>query len=131
MTAVAAPPVPTLTARLADALRARVRGEVRFDAAARAVYSADASNYRQVPIGVVIPRDSADVVAAMAVCRAFGVPVLARGGGTSQCGQGVNVAVVIDNSKYFNRVLEVDAAQRTARVEPGVVCDVLRSAAEA
>ena len=120
-----------ITAGLEAALRRAVQGEVRFDAGARAVYSADASNYRQVPIGVVLPRSVEDIVAAIAACRAHGAPVLARGGGTAQCGQTVNVAVVIDTSKYLNRVLEVDPAARAARVEPGVVCDALRDAAEA
>ncbi|HXZ91657.1 MAG TPA: FAD-binding and (Fe-S)-binding domain-containing protein [Burkholderiales bacterium] len=113
----------------ADLARA-VSGEVRFDAGARAAYSADASNYRQVPIGVVLPRSVEDVVAAMAVCRAHGAPVLARGGGTAQNGQSVNVAVVIDCSKYLNRVLSVDPRARRALVEPGAVCDALRDAAE-
>ncbi|MGH8746101.1 MAG: FAD-binding oxidoreductase, partial [Burkholderiales bacterium] len=113
----------------ADLARA-VAGEVRFDAGARAAYCADASNYRQIPIGVVLPRSVEDIVAATAVCRAHGVPILARGGGTAQNGQGVNVAVVIDCSKYLNRVLEVDPQARRARVEPGAVCDALRDAAE-
>ena len=119
-------PVAPLHAALAQA----VRGEVRFDAGARAAYSADASNYRQVPVGVVLPRTLEDVVAAVAACRAHGAPVLARGGGTSQCGQCVNVAVVIDCSKYLDRVLSIDAARRIALVEPGAVCDTLRAAAE-
>ena len=107
-----------------------VSGEVRFDAGARAAYSADASNYRQVPIGVVLPRSVEDIVAAMAVCRTHGAPVLARGGGTAQNGQSVNVAVVIDCSKYLNRVVSVDPQARRALVEPGAVCDSLRDAAE-
>ncbi|WP_345540723.1 FAD-binding and (Fe-S)-binding domain-containing protein [Variovorax defluvii] len=111
-------------------LSAAIQGEVRFDTGSRALYSADASNYRQVPIGVVVPRSVDDIIATVAVCREFDVPVLARGGGTSMCGQSVNVAVVIDTSKYVNRVLEVDPQQRLALVEPGVVCDVLRDAAE-
>ncbi len=115
---------------LAAELRAAVSGEVRFDKAMRAVYSADASNYRQVPIGVVLPRSVEDIEAAMAVCRRHGVPILARGGGTSQNGQSVNVAVIIDCSKYLNRVLAVDEIARTALVEPGAVCDALRDAAE-
>lgn len=119
------------SAELEAALREAVRGEVRFDAGARAVYSADASNYRQVPIGVVLPRSVDDIVAGVAACRAHGAPVLGRGGGTAQCGQTVNVAVVFDTSKYLHRVLAVDPAARTARVEPGVVCDALRDAAEA
>lgn len=114
---------------LEAALRAAVQGEVRFDAGARAAYASDASNYRQVPIGVVLPRSVGDILAAVAACREHAAPVLARGGGTSLCGQSVNVAVVLDASKYMDRVLELDAASRTARVEPGLVCDALRAAA--
>ncbi len=116
---------------LRAALAATVAGEVRFDAGTRAAYASDASNYRQVPIGVVLPRSADDMVAALAACRAHAAPVLARGGGTSLCGQSVNVAVVIDCSKYMDRVLSIDAQARTALVEPGVVCDSLRGAAEA
>lgn len=123
-------PGPLDAALLMTALKARVTGEVRFDAGSRAAYSTDASNYRQVPIGVVVPRTVDDMLAAVAVCHSFGAPLLARGGGTSQCGQCVNVAVVIDTSKYLNRVLEVDPQAMTARVEPGAVCDALREAAE-
>jgi FAD/FMN-containing dehydrogenase/Fe-S oxidoreductase len=119
-----------VTAALEAALRSTVEGEVRFDAGARAAYASDASNYRQVPIGVVLPKSAEDIAATLAACREHGAPVLARGGGTSLCGQAVNVAVVIDASKYLDRVLEMDAAARTARVEPGVVCDALRAAAE-
>jgi len=85
-------------------LRRAVAGEVRFDAGSRAVYAADASNYRQVPIGVVVPRSVEDVVAAVAVCHQHRAPILARGGGTAQNGQCVNVAVVIDCSKYLKLV---------------------------
>jgi FAD/FMN-containing dehydrogenase/Fe-S oxidoreductase len=116
---------------LEKALRARVAGEVRFDDGSRALYSTDASNYRQVPIGVVVPASVDEVIAAVAVCRAFSAPVLVRGGGTSLAGQCCNVAVVIDTSKRLNRVLEVDPVRRLARVEPGVVLDDLRRAAEA
>ena len=116
--------------RLRAALAAAIEGEVRFDKGARAAYAADASNYRQVPIGVVLPRSVEDVDAAVRVCREHGAPILPRGGGTSQCGQGVNVAVVIDCSKYLHRVLAVDPGARLARVEPGAVCDALRDAAE-
>ena len=84
---------------------------MRFDDGARAAYSADASNYRQVPIGVVLPRSVDDIVAALAACREHGAPILARGGGTAQCGQGVNVGVVIDCSKYLHRVLESTRAR--------------------
>ncbi|HVL36723.1 MAG TPA: FAD-binding and (Fe-S)-binding domain-containing protein, partial [Burkholderiales bacterium] len=111
-------------------LSAAVGGEVRFDAGARAAYASDASNYRQVPVGVVLPRTVEDVVAAVALCRRHGAAILPRGAGTSMCGQSVNAAVVIDCSKYLDRVLAVDAAARTARVEPGAVCDALREAAE-
>jgi FAD/FMN-containing dehydrogenase/Fe-S oxidoreductase len=116
-------------ARLEAELRGRVRGEVRFDDGSRALYATDASNYRQVPIGVVIPRSVEDVVAAVAVCHAHGAPLLPRGGGTSLCGQCCNVAVVLDFSKYLNRVLEIDPATCTARVQPGVVLDDLRDQA--
>ncbi len=111
-------------------LKRALAGEVRFDAGSRAAYAADASNYRQVPIGVVLPRSVEDVVATVALCREHGAPILARGGGTAQNGQGVNVAVVIDCSKYLNRVVSIDPAARLARVEPGAVCDALREAAE-
>ncbi len=133
----AVPPAPSLRIRpevdataLAAALRLAVSGEVRFDAGSLAVYAHDASNYRQVPIGVVLPKTVEDIVAAVAVCREHGAPILPRGGGTAQNGQTVNVAVVLDCSKYLNQVLEVDPAARSARVEPGVVCDALRDAAE-
>ena len=92
---------------LQHALRRQVKGEVRFDDGSRALYATDASNYRQVPIGVVIPRGVDDVVATLAACREHGAPVLPRGGGTSLCGQCCNVAVVIDFSKYMNRIVEL------------------------
>lgn len=117
-------------AALESDLRATVRGEVRFDAASRALYAADASNYRQVPLGVVIPLDADDVVAAVAACRKHHAPVLSRGGGTALCGQTCNVAVVMDFTKYMNRILEIDPAARTARVQPGCVLDRLRDAAK-
>ncbi len=111
-------------------LRRRVTGEVRFDVAARGLYSTDASNYRQIPIGVVIPRTKDDVEAAVSVCHAHSVPVLPRGGGTSLSGQTCNVAVVLDLSKYVNRLIELDPDRRTARIEPGIVLDHLRDSAE-
>jgi FAD/FMN-containing dehydrogenase/Fe-S oxidoreductase len=111
-------------------LRKTVRGEVRFDAGSRALYATDASNYRQVPIGLVIPRDAEDVIAAVAAARKFGAPILARGGGTSLAGQCCNVAVVLDFSKYMNKIVELNPAERYAVVEPGVVLDNLRDAAE-
>src|SRR5437764_9161862 len=111
------------------ALRRSLRGDVRFDAGSRALYSTDASNYRQVPLGVVLPRDAGDVEETVRVCRQFDLPILPRGGGTSLAGQCCNVAVVIDFSKYLNRVLEIDPQRRIARVEPGCVLDDLRSEA--
>jgi len=117
-------------AGLAEALRSTLRGEIRFDDGARALYSTDGSNYRQVPIGVVLPHDTDDVLAAISLCREFGAPLLCRGGGTSLAGQCCNVAVVLDFSKYMSRILEIDPARRIARVQPGVVLDHLRNAAE-
>jgi FAD/FMN-containing dehydrogenase/Fe-S oxidoreductase len=111
-------------------LRKTVRGEVRFDDATRALYATDASNYRQVPIGLVVPLDEADVIATVAACRTYGAPVLSRGGGTSLAGQCCNVAVILDFSKYMNGVLELDPAGRMARVQPGIVLDALRAEAE-
>ncbi|HET9299356.1 MAG TPA: FAD-binding oxidoreductase, partial [Candidatus Polarisedimenticolaceae bacterium] len=113
---------------LESELRRRVAGEVRFDDGTRALYATDASNYRQVPIAVVIPRDTDDLLAALDTCRDAGVPVLPRGAGTSLAGQCCNVAVVLDLSRHLNRVLEIDPQARLARVQPGVVLDHLRQA---
>src|SRR3984957_18306854 len=115
---------------LAEALRRQSHGEVRCDRGSLALYSTDASNYRQVPIGVVLPRDADDVLAAISLCREFNAPVLCRGGGTSLAGQCCNVAVVLDFSKYMAKILEIDPERRIARVQPGVVLDSLRNAAE-
>src|SRR6266850_3986546 len=112
-------------------LKRAVRGEVRFDRGSRALYATDGSNYRQIPIGLVIPRDADDVVAAVAVCRKFDAPVLPRGAGTSLAGQCCNVAVVLDFTKYMNGILELNASQMFAHVQPGVVLDTLRNRAEA
>jgi len=112
-------------------LKQNIKGEVRFDRGSRAMYSTDGSNYRQIPIGLLVPRDADDVVAAMAACRKYGAPVLARGAGTSLAGQCCNVAVVFDFTKYMNRILELNPEQRFARVQPGVVLDTLRNQAEA
>lgn len=117
------------TRELAGALRAEVRGEVRFDAGTRSAYSGDSSNYRQVPIGVVLPRDADDVGTALRICREHEAPILARGGGTSLAGQCCNVAVVLDFSKYMNRIVSIDPDRRVALVEPGVVLDRLQEAA--
>ncbi|PYS56023.1 MAG: oxidoreductase [Acidobacteria bacterium] len=110
---------------LYEALKKRVTGEVRFDRVSRLMYSTDASIYEIEPIGVVIPRTHEDVFATMEVARDFKAPVLPRGGGTSLAGQTVGNAVVIDMSKYLNRVLEVNIEERWARVEPGVVQEQL------
>ncbi len=117
-------------AGLAAALRSRLRGEVRFDNGSRALYATDASNYRQVPIGVAVPRNTEDVIAAVATAREFGAPLLCRGGGTSLAGQCCNVALVLDFSKYMSEILEIDPVRRIAVVQPGVVLDRLRNAAE-
>ena len=111
-------------------LKRVVRGEVRFDAGSRAMYSTDASNYRQIPIGLVVPRDAEDVAAAVAACKKFGAPVLPRGAGTSLAGQSCNVAVVLDFTKYMNQILEIDTVRGFARVQPGIVLDTLRGRAE-
>ena len=116
-------------AALEAELRATVEGEVRFDPGSKAIYAVDASNYRQVPIGVVIPKSKEDVVETVAACRRFGAPLLSRGGGTSLAGECCNVAVVIDWSKYMHGVLEINLDERWARVLPGTVCDELRDAA--
>ncbi|WP_435270680.1 FAD-binding and (Fe-S)-binding domain-containing protein [Streptomyces sp. 1222.5] len=113
------------TSGLEAALRAEVDGEVRFDAGSRGAYVTDGSNYRQVPLGVVVPRTVEAGARAVAVCARFAAPVLSRGGGTSLAGQTTNTAVVIDWSKYCTRVLTVDAEQRTCVVEPGIVLDEL------
>ncbi len=113
------------TSALAAALRERVDGEVRFDRGTRAAYSTDASNFRQVPLGVVVPRTPDDAVAAIAVAREFRAPVLSRGGGTSLAGQCTNTAVVLDFSKYCNRLESVDTEARTCVVQPGIVLDEL------
>jgi FAD/FMN-containing dehydrogenase/Fe-S oxidoreductase len=115
---------------LAAELRAAVRGEVRFDAGSRALYATDASNYRQPPIGVVIPRDTDDIVRTVALCRQYDAPLLPRGGGTSLAGQCCNVAVVLDCSKYLRGIVSLDPQQKRARVQPGIVLDDLRNAAE-
>ena len=115
---------------LERALAEAVRGEVRFDDLTRAAYATDSSNYRQVPLGVVLPLDHADVQAAARIAAEAGAPLLGRGAGTSLAGQACNEAVVLDMSRHMRRILEVDPRQQLARVEPGVVLDDLRRAAE-
>jgi FAD/FMN-containing dehydrogenase/Fe-S oxidoreductase len=133
MTFLSAPLVPlpggTPRAEVSPMLAARLRretgGEVLFDDGSRGRYSTDASIYQIMPVGVFVPKSEGDIAAAIAIARELRVPVLARGAGTSQCGQATGAALVIDNSKYFCNVLEVDVAARTATVEPGLVLDRL------
>jgi FAD/FMN-containing dehydrogenase/Fe-S oxidoreductase len=111
-------------------LERSLRGHVHFDAGHRAIYSHDSSNYRQIPIGVVIPETIEDVVAAVAACREHGAPVLSRGCATSLAGQTCNVAVVIDHSKHLREIVEIDPERREARVQPGVIRDQLSELTE-
>lgn len=111
-------------------LRSPLQGEVRFDGGSRALYATDASNYRQVPIGAMIPHSVEDVERTVALARRHGAPILSRWDGTSLAGRCCNVAVVIDWSKYLRRVLERDPERRRARVQPGLVLDDVRHAAE-
>ncbi|MGW3861045.1 FAD-binding oxidoreductase, partial [Streptomyces sp. NPDC005047] len=114
---------------LEAALRRAVRGEVGFDVTSRALTTMDASNYRRVPLGVVAPRDADDVAAVLEVCREHGVPVVARGGGTSIAGQATGTGVVVDFTRHMNRLVSLDAEARTAVVQPGLVLDRLQDAA--
>jgi len=115
------------TVALRAALVECVQGEVRFDPLSRALYSTDASVYQIVPLGVVIPKTEEDIIATLEVCSRFRVPITARGGGTSQAGQAIGPGIQLDCSKYFNRVVEINASERWARVEPGCVLDDLNS----
>lgn len=124
------PVTPADRLLLADKLATAIRGDVDFSSAARAVYATDSSNYRQIPLGIVFPRDEADVVTTVRLCAEIGAPILGRGAGTGLAGQTVNVGVVLDFSRYMNKILEIDPERRIARVQPGVVLDDLRAAAE-
>jgi FAD/FMN-containing dehydrogenase/Fe-S oxidoreductase len=115
---------------LARHLERKIKGEVRFDGGSRALYATDGSNYRQVPLGVVIPKDAEDVMETAALCRKFDAPITSRGCATSLAGQCCNVAVIIDYSKYMNKILEIDPVRKLARVQPGVICQDLRAAPE-
>ncbi len=115
---------------LEDELRMRIAGEVEFGAGGRALYATDASNYRQVPVGVVLPRTIEDVVETVRICHARGVPILPRGGGTSLAGQCCNTAIVIDMSRHLRTVIHIDPDRKMARVQPGVVLDHLQHVAE-
>jgi FAD/FMN-containing dehydrogenase/Fe-S oxidoreductase len=119
------------SSELERALRSAVRGEVKFDDGTRALYATDASNYRQIPIGVIAPMDAADVDAAIAVCRRFEAPVLSRGAATSLAGQCCNTAVILDFSRHMRSIVSLDAGTARAVVEPGIVLDRVREAAEA
>src|ERR1700722_14422779 len=116
---------PHVAKELSARLRRETQGEVLFDEGSRGRYATDASIYQIMPAGVFVPKNAADVATAIALARELHVPVLPRGAGTSQCGQTTGAALVIDNSKYFCNVLEVDVAARTATVEPGLVLDRL------
>ncbi len=117
--------------RLGRHLARTVRGQVRFDQVSRVLYSTDASIYQILPLGVVIPQDADDVAATLRLCAEEGVPVLPRGAGTSLAGQSIGRAVVIDCSRWMDRILEIDPSARLARVQPGVVQDALNAAAAA
>ncbi len=117
-------------AALGAALSGALRGEVRFGTTARAAYASDSSNYRHVPLGVVFPVDHTDVRAAARLAAEAGAALLARGAGTSLAGQACNEALVVDMSRHMTRIVEIDPGRRLARVEPGVVLDDLRRAAE-
>jgi FAD/FMN-containing dehydrogenase/Fe-S oxidoreductase len=115
-------------AAMAAELSRQIAGEVRFDAGTRALYASDASNYRQAPLGVVLPRSAEDVEAALRVAREHGAPVLSRGGGTSLAGQGCNTGLLLDFSKYMHQVVDIDAERRLGTVQPGCVLDRFREA---
>jgi FAD/FMN-containing dehydrogenase/Fe-S oxidoreductase len=108
-------------------LESQVLGEVRFDPVSRALYSTDASVYEIKPVGVVIPKNREDILRSLEICRRHQCPITMRGGGTSQCGQSIGPGLQIDISKYYNRVLEVNAEERWVRVEPGIVLDELNA----
>ncbi|WP_321884803.1 FAD-binding and (Fe-S)-binding domain-containing protein [Paraburkholderia bannensis] len=110
-------------------LASHTQAEIRFDAGTRAAYASEASNYRQVPIGIVVPRTIDDVVETLRACRDADMPVLTRGAGTSMCGQSVNAAVIVDTSKYLTTIESIDVEARVATVQPGVICDQLKDAA--
>src|SRR5689334_16543531 len=118
---------PREDAGLARRLRDAVEGDVLFDAASRGRYATDASIYQVQPVGVLVPKSDADVQAAFAVCRELAIPILPRGAGSSQCGQTVGAALVIDDSKYLDRIVSYDEDAATVTVEPGVVLDALNA----
>lgn len=115
---------------LETSLKKTIKGEVRFDEGSRALYSTDSSNYRQVPLGVVLPASEEDVINTIALCRQYGAPLLSRGGGTSLAGQTCNVAVVMDMSKYYNKILLLNTGEKTVSVQPGIVLDHMKNETE-
>jgi FAD/FMN-containing dehydrogenase len=117
-----------MTAGFRERLEATIQGEVRFDAVTRALYSTDASVYQIEPLGAVMVKSREDLIAAVRACAEFRVPLTMRGGGTSQAGQAIGAGLQIDTSKYYNRILELNAAERWVRVEPGIVLDELNAA---
>jgi FAD/FMN-containing dehydrogenase/Fe-S oxidoreductase len=127
-------PVPQANPRLVDVAALRrelelcIGGEVRFDAVSQALYSTDASVYQIRPLGVVVAKSREDLIRVVDVCRRFRCPLTMRGGGTAQAGQSIGAGLVVDLSKYFNRILEVNVEERWARVEPGIVLDELNAA---
>jgi FAD/FMN-containing dehydrogenase/Fe-S oxidoreductase len=131
------PPAPDWTSAesryridvLAAELRAAITGEVRFDDGTRALYAVDGSNYRQVPIGGVIPKTIEEAIQTVAIARKHNAPLLPRGGGTSLSGQSCNVAVIVDFSKYLNQIIEINPQEKYAWVQPGCVLDKLRNRA--
>jgi FAD/FMN-containing dehydrogenase/Fe-S oxidoreductase len=126
-------PVPQANVKLVDVdalrseLKRQIEGEVRFDEISRALYSSDASVYQIQPLGVVIPKTRQDIIRVVEICGRFRCPITMRGGGTSQAGQAIGEGIQVDTSKYFNQVLEVNAEERWARVEPGIVLDELNA----
>ncbi|MFZ1756953.1 MAG: FAD-linked oxidase C-terminal domain-containing protein [Caldilineaceae bacterium] len=116
------------TADLLAELRADIQGEVRFDAYSRMLYSTDASLYQIQPVGVVLPKNADDIQAAMQIAARHAIPVLPRGGGSSLAGQAVGAALVLDTSKYMDRILGVDEERRTVRVQPGMTVGILNKA---
>ena len=112
---------------LAEVLRKRVAGEVRFDDTSNSLYSTDASIYQINPIGIVLPRDADDVVAVVETAGSYGVPVLPRGAGTSLAGQTVGQAIVIDFSKYMRKLLEINTEEGWVKTQPGIIIDELNS----
>jgi FAD/FMN-containing dehydrogenase/Fe-S oxidoreductase len=111
-------------------LQKAIEGEVRFDNGSRALYSTDASNYRQIPIGVVLPKTENDIIQTIALCKKYNAPILSRGGGTSLAGQCCNVAVMMDMSKYYNKILNIDKEKKLVTVQPGIVLDEMRHTTE-